>query len=194
MPDYSTYKDRELVDLLSQGNEAAFTEIYERYKTVLFLHVRRMLDEDDQARDVIQELFVSLWVKRAELVVKTSLKSYLYTAVKNKVLNILMHNKHHDLYMQSMLDVYKEGKYSTDEVVREKELAGIIEQEINRLPARMREVFVLSRKEHLSYSEIASKMSISEETVKKQISYALKILRIRINLVLFASIVTGFLK
>lgn len=183
---YKDIQDRDLFVMLSgDDNEQAFVEIYDRYKAILFLHARRMLNEDEQARDVVQEIFTSLWLKRKEIQINTSLKSYLFTAVKHKILNLILHQKHVEKHLDAMLDVYKSGDFSTDFVIRERELSRIIEAEIQALPARMREVFVLSRKEYLSNKEIAQRMDIAEETVKKQISYALKILRGKLKTAVF---------
>lgn len=182
---YSDVNDRDLFKMLANDNEQAFVEIYDRYKAVLFLHARRMLNEDEQARDFVQEIFTSLWLKRKEIQINTSLKSYLFTTIKHKILNLILHQKHVEKHLNSMLDVYKSGDFSTDSIVRERELARLIEAEIQALPARMREVFVLSRKEYLSNREIAQRMDISEETVKKQISYALKILRGKLKAIAF---------
>lgn len=190
---YSALIDKDLIKCLSEGDERAFAEIYSRYKTILFLHARRMLNEDEQARDAVQEIFTTLWSKKGELQINTSLKSYLFSAVKHKVLNVLVHQKHVEKHMQVMLGVYNLGTESTDLLIQEKELGKLIEAEIQALPARMREVFVLSRKEELSNREIAQKMNIAEETVKKQIGYALKILRLRIKLISFLLIFLNFI-
>lgn len=191
---YSTLEDHELTTLLSVGNEHAFVEIYNRYKTVLFLHARKMLDQDEQARDIVQEIFTVLWAKKQDIIFNTSLKSYLFSAVKNKVINLFMHQKHVGKHLESMREFYSAGNFSTDHVILEKELATVIETEIQNLPSRMREVFVLSRKEELSHREIAEKMGISEQTVKKQISYALKILRFKINLSILIPLIINILK
>jgi RNA polymerase sigma-70 factor (ECF subfamily) len=182
---YSTLNDSTLIECLLKGDELAFAEIYSRYKTVLFLHARRMLQDDEQARDVVQEIFTTIWIKKEELKVITSLKSYLFTSVKHKILNLLLHQKHVEKHMQAMLGVYNAGSFVTDLAVQEKEMAQLIEAEIQNLPARMREVFILSRREELSNKEIAQRMGIAEETVKKQIVYALKILRVKLKVVSF---------
>lgn len=182
---YSTLNDSNLIECLLKGDELAFAEIYSRYKTVLFLHARRMLQDDEQARDVVQEIFTAIWIKKEELRIITSLKSYLFSSVKHKILNLLLHQKHVEKHMQAMLKLHNTGSFSTDLAVQEKEMARLIEAEIQNLPARMREVFVLSRREELSNKEIAQRMGIAEETVKKQIVYALKILRVKLKVISF---------
>ncbi len=191
---YSNLSDKELVSSLREGVEGAFVEIYERYKTVLFLHARRMLNGDEQARDVVQEVFTTIWQKKADLTISSTLKAYLYGAVKNKVLNIILHQKHVEKHLNHSFKLSHQGNFATDEKVRERELSRLIEAEIQALPPRMREVFVLSRKEHLSNLEIAHRMNISEETVKKQIVYALKNLRTKLKFFALLVLLGAFLK
>jgi len=184
MPAYETISDLELIDLIRSGDHAAFAELYERYKVVLYLHAKRMLDDEDETKDVIQEIFTHLWTKKAGLVIATSVKSYLYSAVRNKVFNVLAHRKFELNYLNSLQEVIDLGETSIEAAMREKELIAMIEQEIQELPGKMREVFELSRKHHLSHKEIAEKLNISDKTVKKQINNAIKIMRLKINTIL----------
>ena len=178
------YEDIELIHLIKADNHVAFFELYERYKAVLYLHAKRMLDDEDETKDVIQEIFTALWDKRASLLITTSVKSYLYTAVRNKVLNLLTHRKFEINYLNSLQKVIDLTENEVEGQIREKQLILMIEKEIELLPAKMREVFELSRKQHLSHKEIAAKLSISDKTVKKQINNAIKILRQKINIIL----------
>ncbi len=178
---YTERPDTELVLLLNKGNKEAFTELYNRYWTVLFLHARKMLKDDEEAKDVVQELFVHLWNKAGTLDLNNSISAYLYKAVRNKVYNLIAHKRVINDYQQSLISFLEEGELITEELVREKELALIIEQEIQLLPPKMREVYELSRRQHLSYKEIGAKMGISDHTVKRQVSNALSILRAKLG-------------
>ncbi|MDR6782905.1 RNA polymerase sigma-70 factor [Pedobacter africanus] len=184
MQGYDTISDFELLDLLRSDDHAAFAELYERYKVVLYLHAKRMLADQDETKDVIQEVFTQLWIKRADIVISTSIKSYLYTSIRNKVFNLLAHRKFEMNYLNSLQQVIDLGETSVEAQLREKQLIAMIEREIEQLPSKMREVFELSRKHHLSHKEIAEKLNISDKTVKKQINNAIKILRLKINTIL----------
>lgn len=146
-----------------------------------------MLGGREEARDVVQELFARLWNARERFSLTTSLSSYLYTAVRNRILDIFSHEKIVNRYRQSFQEFTEQGDFITDNMVREKELAILIEQEIAGLPEKMREVFEMSRKGHLSHIEIAQELQLSEHTVKKQISKAIKRLRAKLDL-----LITGF--
>ncbi|MNE49150.1 ECF RNA polymerase sigma factor SigW [compost metagenome] len=140
-----------------------------------------MLQDAEQAKDVIQDVFTMLWVKRVELELQVSLSSFLYASVRNRTLNQIDHSKVRTKYMDSLQLAIEEGECSTDNLVNEKELTKRIESELANLPEKMRVVFELSRKYDYSYKEIADELSITDHTVKKQMSNALKILRSRIN-------------
>ncbi|MCD0488639.1 RNA polymerase sigma-70 factor [Pedobacter sp. MC2016-14] len=174
---YRNYTDVELTDLLRSGDHLAFTEIYKRYTNVLQGHAYSKLQDREEAIDLVQELFVSLWTKRESIVIHTTLSGYLYTAVRNRILNVILHKKVASDYITSLQDFIDHGEALTDHLVREKELRLIIEKEISALPEKMRAVFELSRKEGLSHKEIAEKLGLSEKTVKNQVNNSLKALK-----------------
>ncbi|RZL34809.1 MAG: RNA polymerase sigma-70 factor [Pedobacter sp.] len=186
MPIYTTTSDFQLLDLMRSGSHNAFAELYGRYKAPLYLHAKRMLQDEDQTKDVIQEVFTTLWLKKEDINITGAVNSYLYNSVRNKILNILAHQKFEIKYLNSLQEVIDLGETNTEENFREKELMAMIEREIDLLPKKMREVFEMSRKGHLSHKEIAEKLSISDKTVKKQINNAIKILRPKIRFILTA--------
>lgn len=174
---YRSYSDQKLIALLKEGDKAAFTEIYNRYKHLLQGHAYKKLGDFDEVKDVLQDLFTQLWLKRADISETTNLSGYLYIAVRNKVFNILAHRNITDSYIQSLQEFVREENYVTDLLVREKEFSAMINREIEALPPKMRVVFQLSRNSGLSHKEIAEQLDLSEQTVSKQITNALKILR-----------------
>jgi RNA polymerase sigma-70 factor (ECF subfamily) len=181
MADYHLLTDQELFRFLKEGEAAAFAEIYNRYWSVLFLHAKRMVNDDEEARDLVQDLFTGFWHKAATLELTVSLSGYLYRSMRNKVLDHFKHQKVRNDYLGSLNEFMLEGEMVTDGLVREKELALIIEREIAALPAGMRRVFELSRKQHLSYAQIAAELELSEHTVRSQVSNALRILRTKLG-------------
>src|SRR5690606_28396009 len=99
-----------------------------------------------------------------------------------KIFDLLDKNKVRADYMDQLSDFMDEGAYTIDHVLIEKELAEQIEKEVSFLPPKMREVFELSRKEYLTHKEIAIRLSLSDQTVKKQIHKALKILKPKLRI------------
>lgn len=182
---YSSFSDIQLTHLLRADDAAAFTIIYNRYFNELYVHAYSRLQDKDEAQDVIHELFAHLWNKRKDLDVKSSLSAYLYTAVRNKILDIISHQQVASKYVGSLQNFLEEGDCITDHRIRERQLAALIEKGIAELPPKMREVFELSRKQQLSHKQIAEQLNISEQTVRTQVKYALRILREKLGIMLF---------
>jgi RNA polymerase sigma-70 factor, ECF subfamily len=191
MHTYQNFSDQALILLLQQGNKEAYAEIYERYKNLLYNHAYKKLGNQEEVKDVLQELFTNLWNKRADIPVTMNLSGYLYAGIRNRILNLLSHKQVENKYIASLQQFIGEEAYTTDLAIREKEFAALIQKEIDQLPPKMREVFLLSRSAYLTHQEIAERLSISEQTVAKQVTNALRILRVRLGsliiLLIFAS-------
>ena len=188
---YTTLEDHELFDLVKSEDDAAFKEIYKRYFNVLYVHAYKRLQDKEEAQDVIQEVFTVLWDKREHIFLTGSLLAYLFTAVRNKIFNNLAHKKYESSYIQSLQHFINKGVCQTDYLVRENQLQALIEKEIAALPAKMQEVFSLSRTGHFTHKEIATELNLSEQTVKKQVNNALRILRTKLGMVLFLYFLTN---
>ncbi len=184
MSKYHQLSDEELTDFLKTGDHAAFTEIYNRYFWLLHTHAYKWMRDRDQVKDIIHELFATLWAKHLDIDFEHGLASYLYASVRNRIFNQLSKKRNESAYLTSLNEFIGRGECITDHHIREKQLISIIEGEISSMPRKMREVFELSRKKNLSHKEIAEKLDISEQTVRKHIQHALKILRFRLGLYL----------
>lgn len=185
MAAFNEMNDWELLALLRAGKHAAYVVIYKRYWAILFRHALKMLKDDEEAKDVVQDVFTVLWTKGADLNVNVNLSSFLYSAIRNRVLDLIAKNKVRGNYLAQLDRFIDNGSFSTDDLIREKELAANIEAEIAHLPTKMREVFELSRKANFSYKQIAQELGISDNTVKKQINNALKILKLKFGIFIF---------
>jgi len=170
--------------MFKEGQRSAYEEIYHRYSALLFNHARKMIQNDEDAKDLVQDVFSVFWLDGPTLELQTTLSAYLYALVRYKVFNLIDRKKVRSNYLSSLEELIKKNEYSGEYRVREKQMEELIEKEISALPPKMREVFELSRKANLNYREIAEKLDISDNTVKKQMSNALKILRSRL-LVIF---------
>jgi len=182
-----TLSDTELVDLLKSGDQIAYTEIYDRYILILLNHAYNRTRDREEAKDIVHEVFATLWAKRESFNCRSNLSGYLYTAVRNNILNQVMHNDVKGKYLASIAQFINNNNNQiiTDHLVREHQLSSIIEKEIAELPPKMREVFELSRKQHFSHKQIAEKLEISEQTVSKHVTNALRILRVRLGIFIY---------
>lgn len=177
MTDFSQFSETELVKLLFKRDVGAYTEIYNRFWSVMFKHAKRMLQNEEDAKNVVQDVFEMLWNKAEGLELSGSLPAYLYAATRNRILNIFRKNKLASEHLATLDDFDVDAEGITDHLVREHELAAIIEQEINALPEKMRRVFLMKRNENLSYKDIAAQTGTTELTVKTQMTNALRVLR-----------------
>jgi len=189
---YTDHSILELVQLLKQGDKRAYLQFYDRYKVVLHDHAYKKLGNLDDADDIVQDLFIYIWENRAHIEFSSNISGYLFTAVRNRVLNHMVKKQRESSYLDSLTDFINQGDYNTDLALREKELQQIVEEEVNALPPRMREVYNLSRNEGLSHKQISSRLGTSEQTVSKQITNVLKILRVKLDSILTIMLVLLF--
>jgi len=181
MTNYQSSTDEELFKLLFNDDHLAYTEIYDRYSAILYLHAYRRLRHREEAKDLIHEIFTVLWSNRAYLKIKGKPSSYLYRAVRNRIIDLVTRKRLDTIYTDSLEENWELSVDHTDHQTRDKELVKLIELEINALPEKMRMVFNMSRKIHLSHKQIAEELDISELTVRKQINNALKILKPKLS-------------
>ncbi|MFY0255196.1 RNA polymerase sigma-70 factor [Chitinophaga sp. 30R24] len=176
---YHNYSDVLLLQLLKQDNKEAFTVIYNRYWEKLLVYVMNAVKVQSEAEDIVQELFVSLWKRRKELSIQASLSTYLYNSAHYMCIRYIEKNITRSNYLEYLASFMAQDITSTiDRKLIGKEVAMHMETAISRLPDRMQRIFRLSREYNLSYQEIARQLNISEETVRKQIHRALKVLRV----------------
>lgn len=180
MVNYESFEDRQLIAFMKEGDHMAFEEIYKRYSRDVFYQVNQMLRDTDASKDLVQDLFITIWTKSQNIQEDTKLGGYLYIAAQNRVLKFIQKGKVKSDYLRSLSEYAAELNLTTIENIDARELQKLIDQEIANLPERMRVVFELSRNENLSYQEIASQLDISQNTVRKQVSNALRILRTKL--------------
>jgi len=184
--------DQELLVAFKNGFERAFEEIHNRYFDRLYLHAFKMLRDEEAAQDILQDVFVAFWTKRSDLNIQKSLSAYLYTAIRNRVLNVIEQDRVYNYHITSFTEFLDETSTAGGSQSNEDEaLFQLFESEVNNLPPKMKEVFQLRVNEEMSYNEIARKLSISDKTVKKQINNAIKVLKMRVmygrpNLAIFS--------
>lgn len=174
---YKSSGDLQLVDLLKQDDEAAFTEIYHRYAEKLVGFASSKLYNLDDPRDIIHDLFVKLWEERKLLKVDRSLEAYLFTLVRYRVIDKIRKNITHEDYSEMVLALHTSLGSEIEQQIAAKELKQRLGNSLEELSPRVKEIYHLSREEHLSIPEIANKLQLSEQTVKNQLTSALKHLR-----------------
>lgn len=166
--------DQELQVLVSKGNEHAFEVIFNRYWKRLYSYAFKIYRSEEICEDIVQELFISYWNNAAQAQI-LNLEAYLLKSVKYKIANHIRSLKFEKEHLDVVDALHAPLKTVND--IEYKELEGALLDEINKLSPKCRDVFVLSRIESLSNSEIAQRLNLSIHTVEKHISNALKQLR-----------------
>lgn len=178
---YLSYTDAELLSLLPEDNQQAFEALYSRHWETLYKAAFFILKDQHACKDIVQEVFVWLWQHRHGLAIR-SLPAYLRSAVKFKVANHIRSGVTRSGFLEELAARHlSDAGWSAAELAEANELRTMIEGGISTLPDRCREIFRLSREEHLSNREIASYLGISVKTVEVQMTLALKKLRSRIT-------------
>ena len=178
---YSWFSDEELFNKVKQDDKKAFEELFKRYWAFLLDHADKPLQSREKAEDIVQEIFISLFIRRHSIELAVSLKAYLCQALKFKVLNEYRSQTVRKNFLKNM---HTKDFVRTDigSSFERKELELSINQSIKQLPDKCKRVFLLSREEEYSYKDISGALNISVSTVEKHISKALKVLKCQVNL------------
>jgi RNA polymerase sigma-70 factor (ECF subfamily) len=168
--------DSSLIEDLKNGSEEAFVYLVEKFSKRLFAYALSISDDKEIAQDIIQNVFMRTWEKRQKLNVSYSLQNYLYKCVQNEFMN---------MYKKRRSSMALERKYfeALDRTVQNyddksfKSALKRINEEIQKLPPKCRQVFLLSRREGLTNIEISEYLQVSVKTVEAHISKAFSILR-----------------
>ncbi len=152
--------------------EVLYNRYWEKFYTLCYWHV---LDQDT-AKDIVQELFIDLWDKRDKIDIRETAEGYLKVAVRNRVLNhirsVNTKRRHYDAARSTL-----EKESQSEDLNNERELRKLYQEEIGKLPPRMKEIYMLNKEQGMSIAEVAGQLALSEQTVKNQLGNALKKIR-----------------
>lgn len=171
--------DRGLVERVRAGDSAAFDAIFRQFYAHLVGYVQSLLRDEAAAEEVVQDIMLELWRRRASLTPDLSLKAYLFQSARNRAFN---HARHARIVRHSepLLLHEQSPPQPADAEMAGEELSTAIRNAVAELPPRCREIFELSRVDGLRYSEIAAALGISVKTVETQMGKALQVLRRRL--------------
>ena len=169
-------EEKDLFKKITKNDEAAFETLFHKYYGHLCLFAAKIIQDNESAEEIVQGFFVKLWEKRNELTIDTSVSSYFFRSIRNLCINYINHSKIKNEHAQKVLQDNNRN-VSFDNYYREVNLAEKIEESINSLPEKRKQIFLLSREKGLKYREIAEKLNISIKTVEAQMGLAIKTLR-----------------
>jgi RNA polymerase sigma-70 factor (ECF subfamily) len=176
--------DDKLITLLKEGDHAAYAEIYKRYVISLTRFAESKLYNMEEARDLIHDLFVTLWSDKDSLIIKDNLKSYLFAVTRFQIINKIRKNVVREEYAAKLRNL-SPAFHSLDEELDARELDANIRTKLAELPDKTQYIYQQSREEEKTIQEIADDLNLSNQTVKNQVSIALKHLRQSLSSFLF---------
>lgn len=169
-------RDNKWVDGINHGDMEAFEAIYKCYYSQLFYFLKRYLASESAIEDIIQNVFFNIWQKRTTLEPRGTLKSYLFTAVRNLALTQLESEKKYERIAEEISDftsIEEEEIYPSFNI---DELREAYQKVVAKLPKKRRHIFLMHRQDNLTYKEISEVLNISIKTVETQMSRSLKFL------------------
>lgn len=175
---YNELSDTSLFCLIKQCDHDAFTELYNRYSSVLYLFIYFIIKDKEQTSDLVQNIFMSIWENRKRTTININVKNYLYTSAKNSVINFLRTKKTNQDYIKTVLTEQKSKNIPSVEQIYEKaELNRLIELSIQDLQNDTKQKIIKLRREGLSNKEVAKNLNIPENTVRIYYSQSIRDIR-----------------
>ncbi|WP_199118369.1 RNA polymerase sigma-70 factor [Pedobacter sp. ASV28] len=180
---FSNLSHQEILEHLLNGDENAFDQLFTHFYPGLLRYAKSLLPyPTDAAEDIVSDVFCSLWVNREKIVVRDSIASYLYRAVKNRIINSYKKSKLNVIDVADSVNEIVGKKHELpDQLMSFKEFNERISYLINRLPEKTRLVFLMSREEGLTYEQIAEVMEVSINTIKTHMFRAIRFLKEAFN-------------
>ncbi len=175
--DKDIHSDKLLIEQVREGNEKAFRKLFDTYRNDLYRFSLSMVVSKDYAEEIIQDVFLKVWVKRITLNQELSIKSYLFTMTRNKSISFLKKAANNRKLREEIFYKSQKSVNPTEKYIREAELEIIKQDALDLLPPRRRLIFEMSRNDGKNYKEIAQELGISQNTVRNQMSMALETLR-----------------
>ncbi|MBL1410043.1 RNA polymerase sigma factor [Sphingobacterium faecale] len=170
-------KESELLIQLKEGDEKAFREIYELYSIPILRRLNSLLKDREVAKEVLQDIFLKFWEKRVEININRSLRAYLYQIAENRVVDFSRRARLDSKFLNHIIYLTTELQRDTEQAIDFKESSAILDNAIDKLPPRRKEVFKLCKIEGKSYEEVAQLLGISIGSVNDHMVKALRSIR-----------------
>lgn len=171
------YEETRLIALLASDSEYAFQLLFDRYRNRIYQTAVRYLKSPILAQEVVQDVFLKLWFERKNICPDLSLEAWLYTIAKNNLLNRLKKLSNEWKALKNFGHNMSQSMDNTADKVQESQYNQLLEEALETLPEQQHKVFLLSRKQHMTYVQIGELLDISPLTVKTHMSRALESIR-----------------
>jgi len=170
-------REKYIIEGLRSGRESAYRQLFDQYYQRLVVFAFKYLKDLESARDIVQDFYLHLFDSRHSISIQTSLKSYLYSAVRNRCLNHVKHEQVKEKHRNMSRSEANVSDPNLEEVMDTVDLEAKIFEIVSKLPVKCRQIYIMSRVDGKRNREIATELNLSLRTVETQISKALKFLK-----------------
>lgn len=174
------YDEKRLLTLLAQGSEFAYIQLYNEYRPQIYRAALRFLDTREQAEEIVQEVFMDVWLRRTEMVNVLNFKPFIYAMARNQVHKVYRHQVYVDAANEEFSRIVN-SENSTDREILSQDYEKLLAEAVQGLSDIQRQVFMLAREEHLTHKEIASRLGLTILSVKSHMKRALHSIRKLLN-------------
>lgn len=172
----NSYDEQDLLRQLGTGSEYAFTRLFDQYRGHIYSVAIKFLKSPVFAEEIVQDVFLKVWHKREEMALVKRFDAYLFIMARNFIFHRMKKMSYEAADKVSILQ-QQSSTDNTEYLVRQHECQQLLQQAIDRLPPRQRQVYQLAKQDGLSHELIAEKMNLSRQTVKKHMAMALRVIR-----------------
>lgn len=174
MPLQPLHNEREILLFTSQGDEKAFAQLFHHYRDRIYSVAFKLTGSEHIAEETVQDVFLKVWIKREGLTAISDFNAWLFIVARNTIYSQL---RTQSRKADEIRQPYTALTSSVDEAFEEKELASLLHEAVERLPLQQRAVYRLTKDQGLSNQQVAKKLKIAPETVKKHLQYAMRRIR-----------------
>jgi RNA polymerase sigma-70 factor (family 1) len=179
---YKEYSETELIALLRQSDPHALSSLYYLHVKQLKYYIQRTAQSPFLAEDIVHDTFIKIWENRTQIDPKQSFKPYLFTIAKRNLLNMLKRAQHETSIVIEIRRYATDEENTTELQLNYNESNSLISEAINNLSGKCKDVFMRCRLQGLTYKQAAEELGITESTVNKHMSQAIRLIREYINL------------
>jgi RNA polymerase sigma-70 factor (ECF subfamily) len=174
------YDEPKVLELLAQGSEYAFTQLFDHYRPRLYHAALKYLKSQELAEEIVQEVFLKVWQKRGEIGHVLNFNAYLFTVTRNLVFDCIKKMAEETTAMQEFSFGFTHEE-TTEKKLLEKQYDENLRKEVVKLPPQKKKIFKLAKSDGLSQEAIAAKLKISRLTVTAHMRQALQFIRMRLE-------------
>ena len=193
MKDFLLYPDEELMKEIKAGNMFAFDVLYKKYSKRLYKFGFSILKSQEETENLIQDVYLSLYENRHKVEKEISVKYYLFSIAHNSAISIIRKKAKESQFIEYLRSLQEINEQPVNVELEYKELTNNLDEIINQLPRRQKEVYILHRIDGLKYNEIADRLHISTNTIENHMSHAIKTIREKMGKYSLTSILFLFL-